>query len=815
MERYGYAEVSVNSPIAQDRTFSYRIPDNLQVCPGQAAWVPFGNKVLQGIVIELKTSPAVEEVRDIAGIIEPTPLISPVHISLACWLSRYYLSPLFASVALTLPPGFERRVITWISLSPDFQEMPATLSAEEKKVLETVRQKGQISQKNLEKIAGSRITRRVLPYLISKRLLVKSHEIEKPRVKPKLIPYLKLKVSIEETLEASSTLPAQAHKQLELLQFLVDTNSPVSMSELKEKVSFSRQALKALIEKGLVEIQERRIDRDPLPVRNINLAFPLPLTIPQKTAFQSICKSLYREYQSHGSPDVFLLHGVTGSGKTEIYIQALEEVIKLGKRGIVLVPEISMTPQVIARFVSRFPGKVAILHSQLALGEQFDEWWRIKNGEFDVVIGPRSALFAPQPDLGLIIIDEEHEWNYKQADSPRYHTREVALKLAELTGATVILGSATPDVESYYRALQGEYQLLELKERVTAGEGSVLPEVEVVDLRKELKSGNLGIFSHSLYESMEKALQNHEQILLFLNRRGAASFVECRNCGWVIRCKRCEVALSYHFTEETLICHQCNYHQRVPQFCPRCRSRRIKFLGVGTEKLEQEAAKIFPGARILRWDSDIVQKGSYSHQEIYDKLRSHAVDIVIGTQMIAKGLDLPGVTLVGVVSADVSLNLPDFRAGERTFQLLCQVAGRAGRGIKAGKVIIQTYSPEHYAIQAAAAHNYRAFYEKEIAYRYELHNPPFNRLVCLTYSHYDDARCQAAADEMKQKLTQRRDSLGLAGISLIGPAPAFIPKLRGRYRWQIIIRLPDPAAFLSGAIFPRGWSIDVDPVGLM
>ena len=432
-----------------------------------------------------------------------------------------------------------------------------------------------------------------------------------------------------------------------------------------------------------------------------------------------------------------------------------------------------------------------------------------------MVIGPRSAIFAPQPDLGLIIMDEEHEWTYKQQDkSPRYHARETAIKLAQLTGATLVMGSATPDVESYFQALKGEYSLLEMPERVTPGEGSPLPQVEIVDLREELKAGNLSLFSRSLFQSIETALKNREQVILFLNRRGAASFVECRNCGWVIRCKRCEVPLSYHFTEQILICHQCNSKAKVPQICPRCQSRKIKYLGVGTEKLEQETSRVFPQARILRWDSDIIRESRISHQKIFDKFKAGEADILIGTQMIAKGLDLPRVTLVGVVSADVALNLPDFRAGERTFQLLSQVAGRAGRGFAGGKVIIQTYSPLHYAIQTSANHDYPAFYQKEIAYRRSLNNPPFTHLAKLVFSHFNNVRCQEETERMKRLLIQERDTRGISGVDLIGPAPAYIHRLRRRYRWQLIIRAANPSEFISNIPFPRGWSIDIDPLGI-
>ncbi len=456
-----------------------------------------------------------------------------------------------------------------------------------------------------------------------------------------------------------------------------------------------------------------------------------------------------------------------------------------------------------------------MFHSQLSLGEQFDEWQRIKNGEFDVVIGSRSAIFTPQPELGLIVIDEEHEWTYKQTDkSPRYHARNVAVKLAELTGAVVILGSATPNVETFYHAQNGDYHLLQLPERVVPEEGSSLPEVEIVDMRAELKAGNRSIFSRALSQDIARAVAHNEQVILFLNRRGAATFIQCRSCGFVLRCRRCDTALSYHVAGDSLTCHHCNYRTNVPQACPRCSSRQIKFLGIGTQKLEQEAVHAFPGARQLRWDSDSTGQ-RHSHEEILGKFQSHEADILIGTQLVAKGLDLPAVTLVGVVSADTSLNLPDFRAGERTFQLLSQVAGRAGRGIRGGRAIIQTFAPEHYAVQAAARHDYASFYNKEIAYRRQLHNPPFTQLARLLYSHTNNALGQREAERVRDLLGRERDAKGIGDLSLIGPAPAFVHKLRGRFRWQLILRGSKLADFLSGVPLPTGWTIDIDPVSVL
>jgi len=806
-----YAEVSVNSPVAQRQTFSYSLPPGLGIDIGQAVWVPFGEKLLQGVVLELTDQPAVEETKDIAGVIEPRPLLSPAHVQLARWISRYYLSPLFDAVALMLPPGFERRALTFISARPVPDGFDSsTLTPEQKQVLQLLGGEGRVSLKRVEKVLGKKKAQSIVTQLVRRGLAARSYELEPIKAKPKIEPFLKLIVTADEVRQEAARLHKKgAKKQAALLEFLAQQSGPVPWAEARKNINSNKTVADALVDKGLAAFEHIEVRRDPLALHNVTPSYPLTLTPAQKKAFAEIKSGL-----SGGKGGVFLLHGVTGSGKTEVYLQALAETVRMGKRGIVLVPEIALTPQTIERFAARFPGRVAVLHSQLSLGEQFDEWQRVRDGEFDVVIGPRSAAFAPQPDLGLIVIDEEHEWTYKQPDkSPRYHTRHVVLKLAELAGAVVVMGSATPDVETYYRAQQGDYKLIQLPGRVTPRDGTALPQVEVVDLKEELKAGIRSLFSRSLSEAISQAVTNDEQVILFLNRRGAATFIQCRSCGFVLRCKRCEVPLNYHLAEDKLVCHQCNYHTPVPESCPRCTRRNLKFLGLGTQKLEQEAGYNFPTARLLRWDTDVT-RGRHSHDEILSKFRSHQADILIGTQMVAKGLDLPLVTLVGVVSADTAINLPDFRAGERTFQLLSQVAGRAGRGIKGGKVIIQTYTPEHYAIQAAAKHDYAAFYNKEVEYRRQLRNPPFSRLACLTYSHTNDTLCQRESERMKRFLGQEIDSQGVADIEIIGPAPAFIHRLRGRFRWQLILRGRGLSEFLSPIPFPQGWVVDVDPVGL-
>ncbi len=809
-----YAEVAVNSPVAQRRSFCYSTPPELKVDVGQAIWVPFGSKVLQGIVVRLSDFPSFEVTKEISGLIAPSSLLSPVQVDVALWLSKYYLSALFDAVALMLPPGFERRLITFLQLQPSPIEL-SQLNPEQRQVMRLLESKGKINMKELERKFGEKKAELVIQQLMRRHILVKNQQLEETKVKPKLATYLKLQIdSGEAEAELIRLKEARAHKQAAVLDFLIKQPQLVTLAELRKSIACQRAVVEALKDRGLVSVVEVEVRRDPLTRLKIVPTTPPNLTPSQEVAWQRM-QSRMSQRGSSQSPLVFLLYGVTGSGKTEIYLRALAECVAQGKRGICLVPEIALTPQTIERFASRFPGRVAVFHSGLSLGEQFDEWHRIKEGGCDVVIGPRSALFAPQPDLGLIVIDEEHEWTYKQSDkSPRYHARDVAIKLAELSGAMVILGSATPDVETFYKAQQGEYQLIELKERITPWGPSPLPEVEVVDLRDELKAGNRGLFSRSLTGAMAEALANYEQVILFLNRRGTATFVQCRACGFVFSCQHCTAALTYHSATEKLICHHCRYSGSLPVVCPVCLSHRFRFMGIGTQRVEEETKRLFPQARVLRWDRDVTSSRR-AHEELLDKFRSHEADILIGTQMVAKGLDLPQVTLAGVISADTGLNLPDFRAGERTFQLLCQVAGRAGRGFMTGRVIIQTYNPEHYAVQTASKHDYLAFYTQEMDYRRKFSYPPFSRLARLTFSHTNEITCHRESQRIRRLLFTEADRRGIPDFRLIGPAPAFVPRIRGHYQWQIILCGADLADFLADITLPRGWIVDIDPVGMV
>ncbi|MGQ9787417.1 MAG: replication restart helicase PriA [Anaerolineae bacterium] len=589
------------------------------------------------------------------------------------------------------------------------------------------------------------------------------------------------------------------------------------------------ETLRRLAAAGLVALDEERRWRDPLADRYFALERPPRLTPEQEATWQTISAP-------QASGRAFLLHGVTGSGKTEVYLRAIASILEQGKGAIVLVPEIALAAQTIQRVAARFPGQVAVWHSDLSLGARFDTWQRVREGHLPVVVGARSALFAPVRNLGLIVVDEEHEPAYKAERTPRYHAREVALQLGRLTGATVILGSATPDVVTYRRAERGELQLITLPRRVLAHRDQLpthrravavtsspdtpewctlpLPRVYVVNLAEELKAGNRSIFSRMLQQAIQQTLSAGQQVLLFLNRRGTATFVLCRDCGYVARCARCHIPLTYHEGQTMLICHHCNRRQANPTQCPQCHSHRIRYFGIGTERVEAAVREMFPQARVLRWDADTARLRG-SHEAFLQEFISGRANVLVGTQMIAKGLDLPRVTLVGVISADVALYLPDFRAAERTFQLLMQVAGRAGRSPLGGRVIIQTYHPELALIQAVAQHDYTLFYRNELRSRRQANYPPFKRLARLIYVGSGAERAQHEAERMAQQMRLHVARTGMPSVEIIGPAPCFYERLGGDYRWHILIRAEQPEEVLRPVTLPIGWRVDIDPVDLL
>jgi len=620
-----------------------------------------------------------------------------------------------------------------------------------------------------------------------------------------------------------------AEKERAVLQLLHGSVDRVWVGGIYAQTGANLGTLRKLADRGLVSLHPTEFER-PQPA---GPDAPLRLTPDQAAAWQMIQSGMEAQSIGDREPFVALLHGVTGSGKTEIYLRAVQATLAAGRRAIVLVPEISLTPQTVRRFESRFPGRVAVMHSQLSLGQRYDVWDRVRRGEADVVVGARLALFAPISRLGLIVLDEAHDGSYKQSEPiplPAYHAREAAIELGRLTGAAVLLGTATPNLETYFRARQGDYRLLELPLRILPGLDSVtsatMPPVRVVDLRQELRAGNRSILSRPLQDALRETLDAGEQAIIFLNRRGTATFVLCRDCGHVVLCPRCDVPLTFHRTIRPagaappgrddrpgmLVCHHCNRREPDPDSCPACGSSRIRYFGLGTERVEETIRQFLPQARLIRWDRDTAT--GLDHERFLQAFIDHRADVLVGTQMIAKGLDLPRVTLVGVASADTALHLPDFRAAERTFQLLTQVAGRAGRSYRGGRVIVQTYNPDHYAVQAASHHDYDAFYERELANRRRLDYPPFSRLVALRYSHSDSRRSQAEATRLGRWLQAEIRRLGLPA-ELIGPAPCFFSRIQGRYRWQIVIRGPEPTLLLQDVALPRGWGVDVDPINLL
>ena len=828
-----FAEVAVNSGLPHRQSFSYAVPAGMTLQPGDAVFVPFGRRFLQGIVIQVVEVPAFADPKPVDARIGNEPVISAARVELARWLAGYYLSPLFPAVALMLPPGFERKPLTFFEplVSPD--EL-ATLKVPPRQlaVLHHLVEAGRSESRQIERDVKLSGVATALSQLTLRGLVRRSYGMARPTIRAKTTRYVYLTAPRSQVAAAADQLTSQRKRRLaKALRLLLDEGGSLAASELRLRAGATLPLLVPLAGEGLIEVRDEPVQRDPLAGRNYEPRPASPLTPEQLTALAPIATTL-----DSGHSRSFLLHGVTGSGKTEVYLAALQRAIDLGKRAIVLVPEIALTPQTVRRFAERFPGQVAVLHSGLSQGELFDQWYGIREGRYAVVIGSRSAIFAPQPDLGLIVIDEEHEWTYKQNEpAPRYHAREAAEQLARLTGATLLLGSATPDVVSYQKALWGTHRLIELRERVrpvrdAAGttlrvvSSTVLPPVDVVDMRDELKGGNRSIFSRSLQLGLHQALEKHEQAILFLNRRGSAGFIQCRDCGFVPQCSACAIALGYHRrgvsgNVERLICHQCNRSRRPFDRCPMCGGARLRPMGLGVEAVEEAVQELFPAARTLRWDRDVTQ-GRHAHEQILASFMEGKADVLVGTQMVVKGLDLPAVTIVGVISADIGLHIPDFRSAERTFQLLTQVAGRAGRtvaelgGPLVGRVVIQTYTPDNYAIVAAAQHDYHAFFAHEIELRQAEAYPPFVRLARLVYAHHDAERGQREATRLVRQLQDEVAKRGLPGVEVIGPAPPHVPKWHGRTRWQVTVRSPDPAELLHDLKLTEGWTLDIDPASL-
>ncbi|HET8907892.1 MAG TPA: primosomal protein N' [Ktedonobacterales bacterium] len=857
----------VRGRLAAERLYSYHVPDALtsDVRIGHLVAIPFGDRITAGIVWALDASDdlpeadspdqAVPPLRSIDRLLLPEPLISEAHHALAEWIADYYAAPLADAARLMLPPGLlssMREVLTPAAspLEADSAVTASLLTPDAAMMLGLLRERGRLERTQIRDALGAQRARVAIAALLATGQATLATEVAGTQREQRHERLIRLSGPPEQIAawqnaararldELAAPQPSAAPlassgsramrgrdeereservlRQLAVLDVLSRPQQPQTwrLEELQRLTRITAAALKDLQRAGLVVIDEVTVRRDPLAGRAIEHTSPLPLTAAQAKAL-----SLITAPREPGASRVFLLHGITGSGKTEIYLQALAKTLARGERGIVLVPEIALTPQALERYAGRFPGRVALLHSGLSDAERLDEWRRIRAGEVDVVLGSRSALFAPVDRVGLIVVDEEHEGAYKQDRRPTYHARDVAIRLGALTGAAVVLGSATPSVESYWLAQSGEYALIELRERAPAGDQDTptgLPSVTLVDLRAELREGNTSILSEPLVTALHQTLDRGEQAILFLNRRGMASMVVCRECGYVVRCTHCDISMTLHASERAVICHYCGRKASVPRVCPICHSSSIRFFGLGTERVESAVKRRFPAARVLRWDRDTA-KTRQTHEELLRAFAERRADVLVGTQMIAKGLDLPAVTLVGVVSADIALFLPDFRASERTFQLLTQVAGRAGRGAQAGRALIQTFNPEHFCIQSAARHDYAGFVSAEVVARQRYGYPPFRRFMKCTFTHRDRYTAQVEATALAGRLEHLIRDLDLPQSDIVGPAPAFLERLRGAYRWQVIVRGPELRPLLHALAhehLPHGWAIDIDPASTL
>lgn len=835
------AKVIVDVPSrATDRPFDYMIPPQLEgwVEVGSRVGVPFGGRVLQGFVVGTAEYADfdVKKLKPIAELLDHIPPLSPDLVELASWISNKYCCTLTASLQAMIPAALKGKADSVVSIADDEHE--DSLLGEEP-WFGYIRQNGGTMrlaalQERFPEAAAA-IKAAVKRGILTEQVTIR----DRLSVRKVLTVFPPDNEAL--ALEALQNYPARAAKQQEVLRYLLELREPIVMTALVEALSTTSSTVRAVADKGLIEIREMEQSRDPYAGRDFKRTEPLPMTEGQQAVYAEIAESLDAE-QSR----VFLLHGVTGSGKTEVYLQTIERCLQHERQAIVLVPEISLTPQMVERFKGRFGDLVAVLHSRLSSGERYDEWRKIREGRAQVAVGARSAIFAPFERIGLIIIDEEHESSYKQEETPKYHARDVAVRRARQHGAAVVLGSATPSLESFAAASRvisgGEAAsasssagvrisgsaLLPMPHRVG---GRPMPPVHLVDMRDELKNGNRSMFSRQLHEALLERLERGEQSVLLLNRRGYSTFVMCRSCGYTAQCPHCDISLTYHQKSRVLRCHYCGHAEQAPEKCPSCESEHIRFFGTGTQRVEEELAKLFPGIRVIRMDVDTTtEKGS--HEKWLTMFGERKADVLLGTQMVAKGLDFPYVTLVGVIAADTSLHLPDFRSAEKTFQLLTQVAGRAGRHELPGEVIVQTYNPEHYAIVTAQHHDYAAFVQEELKHRRFMGYPPFCRLIVVTISDEQLPLLIQTGEKLASTLRQLAYESGIKGsidsdgtrfIDILGPVASPIPRMKDRYRFQCMVKyrgnvnandlLKQAIGMLSG---PQGQppvqiSVDVDP----
>lgn len=810
-----FAQVAVLNGSPQGGAFTYAVPEGMDLRRGVAVVVPWRTQWALGIVLQVLSQSDVDDPRPIERTLDRRPLLSQRRIELAEWIAARYLAPVSACVALFLPPGTPSRArrsgAGFRQIVPSTPPTPTRLalaigSEALREVVERWPQRKRSRPAQLLELLVDRDRTESEAARVLGGVKALERWLNATALARREAGLVRLSIGTDDarSIAASLRRTAAERRRLALLNLLA--SGEMSEVDAKRQSGATRGDVDLLLGRGLVrrsQLAQPAVSGSPVPAP--------PLTDEQQAAADAVVDSI----DGFGG-ETFLLHGVTGSGKTEVYLAAAERAVAAGGGVIVLAPEIALAPQTIARFEARFPGQIAVRHSGLSRAEAREQWRQVYVGEKRILIGARSALFGPVRDLALVIIDEEHEWTYKQQDpQPRYDARAVAREMSGSWEVTSVLGSATPDVVSMAAARSGRDRLLTLRDRVQSGAGAPIvipqPVVDVVDMREELAAGVRSVFSRALDDAISQAVQRAEQVLLFLNRRGMSGLV-CRSCGEAVECERCSIVMTLHRPGPYLQCHECGERQAAPARCPTCFDERVGAMSFGTAQLEAEVRRRWGDVAIVRWDRDTAS-ASDSHESLLRDFSSGRSQILVGTQMIAKGLDLPQVTVAGVVNADLSLRESDYRAAERTFQLISQVAGRAGRGSLGGRVIVQTYAPDHFAIVAAAAHDYDSFYQPEMRMRSELDYPPFGRLARLTVSRSTIGEADAEAERVLRTLQELRGRTRGPVADVIGPAPADPARRRSQWRRQLLLKGDDPLSLLSQLELGRGWSIDVDPVG--
>lgn len=793
------AIIAINNSTREfDRKYHYIIPDSLEgkVVPGIRVLVPFGmgSSLKEGFVLGITDTSELIKLKEIKKAVDDKPVLSLKMLRLAEWMKERYICTYADAIRCMLPAGIGVESFSIVKISEESQtnmlvaacsrldkESPElkkfNLHTEELKLVELLTANdNQMEYEELKSISGIKSFSKHFKRLQECGIICITEEFTLA-AKKKNVRVASLAIPVEEVLEDIEVNRIKKIQHIRVLEMLVE-NEFISVSDLARFAGVSTSVLDTLRKYGYIVYRDIEVIRDPVKHRCFEKTEPFNPTEQQAKALD-----ILKNKQEEGKFCEILIHGVTGSGKTEVYLQLIQYVIEKGKQAIVLVPEISLTPQMVERFKGRFGDEVAVLHSRLSLGEKYDQWRLIKDGRIKVAVGARSAVFAPFEQLGVIIIDEEHETSYKSETIPKYRAAEIAARRGMDSDAMVLYGSATPSVDTYYRALNGEVILIEMIERANRME---MPEVHVVDMRKELEGGNRTIFSSILSEEIRLNAMKAQQTILFLNKRGYSSSVLCRSCGFTARCRSCNISLTYHSFDDRLICHYCGFTIKMPKSCPKCSSNYFKQFGTGTQKVEDDIKKVFPENSVIRMDMDTTT-GKHSHEEILKAFKEQNINILVGTQMIAKGHDFPNVTLVGVLAADSLLNIDDYKASERTFQLVTQVAGRAGRGEIAGRVVIQTYNTEDFCIQTACKHDYSNFYSQEISVREKLNYPPFTNIAVIIISSPEDMLCFKVSEQIRDILKAGFEQ-EIPEALVLGPVRAPISKMKGRYRWRIVIK---------------------------